>query len=126
MRNAVILGLAAFVLLIPVRGHAQPPAVSPSPFYSADEYQRAHSLFDKVRTDLGTAQGSTPTNLIDQARADVSVLQNNWDNAVYDSRQMYDTVLVLEAVVDHSPVLRDRANLGDDLSRLLDLRQEYY
>jgi len=128
MRNAIILGVAAGVLLFPLRGRAQALSVSPSraAFYSADEYQRAHSLFDKLRTDLKTAQGSTPTNLIDQARSHVNALENNWDNAVYDSRQMYDTILVLETAVDQSPLHRDRANLGDDVSRLLDLRQEYY
>ncbi len=135
MRNVAILGVATIVLLIPVRGHAQTPptpavsptlAVSPSPFYSAEEYQRAHSLFDKLRTDLQTAQDSTPANLIDQARADVNLLQNNWDNARYDSRQMYDTILVLETATDQSALHRDRSNLGDDVSRLLDLRQEYY
>ena len=132
MRNAGILGLAAIVLMFPVRGSAQAlvvspsPSVSPSPFYSADEYQRAHSLFDKLLTDLKTAQGSTPATLIDQARADVNALENNWDNARYDSRQMYDTILVLETAVAQSPLTIDRANLSDDVSRLLDLRQEYY
>ena len=132
MRNATVLGLAAIVLLFPVCGHAQPPAVSPSPsaspssFYSAEEFQRTHFLFDKLRTDLQTAQGSTPANLIDQARTAVNALQNNWDNAVYNSRQMYDTILVLETAVDGSPLHGDRANLGDDVSRLLDLQREYY
>jgi len=132
MRNPTILGLAAIVLLFPVCGHAQPPAVSPSPsvspspFYSAEEYQRAHFLFDKLRTDLKTSQGSTPANLIDQAGAAVNALERHWDNAVYDSRQMDDTILVLETAVDLSPLHRDRANLGDDVSRLLDLQQEYY
>lgn len=132
MRNAIILGLAAIVLIFPMRGRAEAPAVSPEPamspssFYSAEEFQRAHSLFDKLRTDLKTAQGSTPANLLDQARADLNALENNWDNAVYDSHQMSDTVLVLETAVDQSPLHIDRANLGDDVSRLLDLRQEYY
>jgi hypothetical protein len=132
MKNTIILGVAASVLLFPARGHAQPPAAPPSPsassspFYSADEYQRAHSLFDKLRTDLNTAQGGIPASLIGQARADVNALQNNWDSAVYDSRQIDDTIQVLETAVDQSPLPRDRANLGDDVSRLLDLRQQYY
>ncbi|HTS49163.1 MAG TPA: hypothetical protein VMH05_14530 [Bryobacteraceae bacterium] len=132
MKDAITLGVAAIVLLFPLRGHAQSlavsrsPSASSSPFYSAEEYQRAHFLFDKLRTDLKTAQGSTSANLIDQASVAVNALQNNWDKAVYDSRQMYDTILVLETVVDQSPLHIDRANLGDDVSRLLDLRQEYY
>jgi len=126
MRNATVLGLAAGLLLLTLHARAQSPRGSLSPFYSADEYQRAHFLFDKLQADLTTAQSSTPANLLDQARADVNTLQNNWDNAVYDSRKMYDTILALETAADGSPLKRDRANLGDDVSRLLDLRQEYY
>ncbi len=126
MRNATVLGLAAGLLLFTLHARAQSPRGSLSPFYSADEYQRAHSLFNKLQADLNAAQSSTTSSLLDQARADVRVLQNNWDNATYDSRQMYDTIAALETAADGSPLERDRASLGDDVSRLLDLRQEYY
>jgi hypothetical protein len=126
MRNATILGLAAGLLLFSLHTRAQSPRGSLSPFYSADEYQRAHSLFNKLQADLNAAQASTPANLLDQARTGVRALQNNWDNAVYDSRQIYDTIVALETAADGSALERDRANLGDDVSRLLDLRREYY
>ena len=126
MRNATILGLAAGLLLFSLHARAQSPRGSLSAFYSADEYQRAHSLFNKLQADLQTAQASTPGNLLDQARIDVRTLQNNWDNAVYDSQQIYDTILAVETAAGASPLKRDRDNLGDDASRLLDLRQEYF
>lgn len=126
MRNATILGLAAGLLLSTLHARAQSPRGSLSPFYSADEYQRAHSLFDKLQADLDAAQASAPTNLLDPARAALHALRNNWDNAIYDSRQMSGTILVLETAADASPLERDRASLSDDISRLLDLKQEYY
>jgi len=127
MRNATIFTLAAVLLLFTTaRVQAQQPAISRSTFYSADEYQRAHSIFDKLNADLSAAQANTPSALMAQARAGVAALENNWDGAVYDSRQMDETIAILETVVDRSPLLRDRANLGDDVSRLLDLRREYY
>jgi hypothetical protein len=122
----VILGLAPILLLVSVYGTAQTPATAGRPFYSADEYQRAHFLFNKLRADLDTAQSSTPAEVINRARADLNVLQSDWDSALYDSRQMEETVVTVERAVDQSPRLRDRANLGDDASRLLDLRREYY
>jgi hypothetical protein len=122
----VILGLAPILFFFSVCGIAQTPATAGRPFYSADEYQRAHFLFNKLRADLDTAQSSTPAEVINRARADLNVLQSDWDSAVYDSRQMEETVVTVERAVDQSPRLRDRANLGDDASRLLDLRREYY
>ena len=39
---------------------------------------------------------------------------------------MYDTIPVLETATYQSALHKDRSNLGDDVSRLLSLRQEYY
>jgi hypothetical protein len=121
-----ILGLALVLLMCVAYGRAQTPAMSPSPFYSADEYQRAHSIFDKLSADLNAAQVSASANLISQARAVVNSLENNWDRGVYDSRQMDDSIAVLQRLAGQSPLLRDRNNIGADVSRLLDLRQQYY
>ena len=122
----VIFTLATVLLLFCRVSTARGWAQQRNSFYSVDEYQRAHSLFDKLNADLGAAQASTPTALLDRARATLNALENNWDGAVYDSRQMDHAVSILETVVDQSPLLTDRASLGDDVSRLLDLRREYY
>ena len=119
-----ILGLALGLLLGVAYGRAQTLAMPPSPFYSADEYQRAHSIFEKLNADLNTAQANSSPNLISQARALVNSLENNWSRAVYDSRQIDDSIAILGRVADQSP--RDRTNISDDVSRLLDLRQQYY
>jgi hypothetical protein len=97
-----------------------------SPFYSEQEYQFAHSIFDNLSTDLKTAEAHTPPSAIAQARANVDVLVQNWDRGIYGPRQMDETISALETATDQSLSLTDRANLSDDVSRLLDLRRMYY
>ena len=126
MKYICILSLASSLLVFAAGAQAQSLATSGSPFYSADEYQRAHSLFDKLHTDLQDAETSAPQALVTRARDQLDALENNWDNAVYNSSQMIATITDLEAVVSHSTSFIDRANLGGDVSRLLDLRQQYY
>jgi hypothetical protein len=120
MKFAYILGLAAALLFFVESGSAQ------SPFYSAEEYQLGHSVFDQLSADLQTAEASTSANLNREARARVSELEQSWDNGVYSSRQMDLAIEGLRTLIDNSVSLRDRANLGTGLSRLLDLRKEYY
>lgn len=123
MKYACVLCLASGLLTLEAQAQV---TTSGSPFYSPQQYQRAHSLFDKLHADLKVAEGSAPASVIQQARIDVDGLENNWDNGVYSSSQMDRTVSELEAVVHHSRMLSDRANLGDDVSQLLNLRREYY
>lgn len=126
MKCALILSLASSLVVFAAGAQAQSLTISGSPFYSADEYQRAHSLFDKLHTDLQNAETSAPQALVTRATDQLDALENNWDNAVYSSRQMIATITDLEAVVNHSTSFIVRANLGADVSRLLDLRQQYY
>ena len=126
MRAVAFVSLAALLLLFTVRGNAQVPAVPGNTFYSADEYQRTHFLFNKLAADLNAAQSNTPADLIDRALTALNALEQSWDRGVYESRQIHETVLAVEAAVDNSPRLKDRTDLGDDASRLLDLRREYY
>ena len=120
MKSFYILGLATALLFFVESGSAQ------SPFYSADEYQLGHSVFDQLSADLQTAQASTPASMNGQARAEVGALVRNWDNGVYSSRQMAVAIEGVQTLINSSVSLRDRANLDTDLSRLLDLRKEYY
>jgi hypothetical protein len=120
MKFAYVFGLAAALLCFVERGSAQ------SPFYSADQYQLGHSVFDKLLGDLQAAQASTPAPLNNLARAEVSTLAKGWDNAVYDSRQMDVTVEGLRTLINGCVSLRDQVTLDADLSRLLDIQKEYY
>jgi hypothetical protein len=120
MKHVFILGLAVSLFFCAIHTQAQPP------FYSADEYQLGHSLFAKLIGDLNATQANAPAALLEQARSGVYTLEHNWSQGVYDSRQMDLAIAGLETLIDKSFSLRDRANLGEDLSRLLDLRQQYY
>lgn len=96
--------------------------------FSAQEYQLAHSLFSKVRSDLQAAQkdvGGGPA--LGTARADLSTLEGSWNQADFDSRQMANTISAVRALANDNRLLPgDRAALSDDLSRLLDFQKEYY
>lgn len=113
-------------VILAVLGLAALPLLAQSPFYSEQQYQLGHSLFDNISTDLRAAETSAPVALIDSAQTQVQNLERNWINGVYNHRQIDDTILSLETIVNRTASPSDRRNLGTDVSRLLDLRKEYY
>lgn len=115
MRLIVILILAAML-----------PLLAQSPFYSEQQYQLGHSVLDDALTHLQAAQSSAAPNLVSTAQAQVRNLARNWENGVYDHRQIDDVIVSLETITDRTVSLRDQANLAADVSRLLDLRRVYY
>lgn len=123
MKLAYVLAFSAALLLSPATAPAQTTATQ---FHSQAEYDLAHSLFNKLHTDLNAAQTSTSPYLFDQARAELNALETNWDAGIYDSRQMDRAVTALEIVADRAPQLQNGANIASDISRLLDLRRQYY
>lgn len=108
------------------------------PFYSHDEYQLTHSMFDKVRADLYQAQtnqahtnayaGNAGDNFrFDTARAELNRLEQNWDRAEFDSSEIAATISTLETIENDNRLKpQDRDVLDADISRLLDFRTDYY
>ncbi len=98
-------------------------------FYSQDEYRLAHSMFDTLQGDLASAQMHASGDIarIERTRADLDQLEQNWDRARFDSRQMATAILDLRTVADDRRFQRDdRAALSVDVSRLLDFQTDYY
>jgi|ERR1700678_920238 hypothetical protein len=109
------------------------PEQTLNPFYSQDEYQNAHSMFDKIRSDLNAAQtdayANDPRNAprFDSAQNQLRTLEQNWDLGRYDSRELGNTLsAVRTAVNDNRLIPHDRATLDADVTRLLDFQTEYY
>ncbi len=108
----------------------QKPGQAVSPYYSADEYRLAHSMFDDLKRDLNGAQADAGINLainqrFDTARTDLNALEQSWDNGHYDSRQILKTISAIQMVLNES-LPYDSEALARDQSRLLDFRSEYY
>jgi hypothetical protein len=102
-------------------------------FYSQDEYQNAHSMFDKIRSDLNAAQtdayANDPGNAprFDSAQNQLRTLEQNWYRGRYDSRELENTLsAVRTAVHDNRLMPHDRNTLDADVTRLLDFQTEYY
>jgi hypothetical protein len=107
-------------------------------FYSQDEIQIAHSILDKVQTDLSRAQtnasqsndvvndpGDSPR--FDVAHAQLAHLEQSWDRGQFDSGQMSATMAALQMVLRDNHLLGpDQDLLSADLSQLLDFQTTFY
>lgn len=119
----LLIGLGILVLFV-VNASAQD---SPSRFYSQDEYQLVHSWFDRLQADLNQAAKDTPAILVDKTHSQFSALERNWDNGVYDSRQIDEALTTLRGLADDKRLLpADRDKLAADWSQMIDLRTEFY
>jgi hypothetical protein len=98
--------------------------------YFHDQQWRGH-LFDRVRDDVEHVRAVTWPGGGDQYRLDrtvdqLSQLQGNLANHVYDERDLDAVIGVLSRVVtDNRMAPRDRDMLTDDLSRLRDYRDHH-
>lgn len=136
MRRLLLRSLAGSgLLLFSLAAIAQSPSQRvPTPYYSQDEVQLTHSLFDKVLSDLSVAQTDvSPSNDLgdnprfDIARTQLTQLEQSWDQGHFDSRQMSDTISALQMVLRDNHLLgHDSDELSADLSRLLDFQTTYY
>lgn len=108
-----------------VAGYSQTLSISAgNSFYSADQYQSAHAMFAKARTDLNQLT-RTPETVT--AQQELAALEQNWNLARYDSRQMANTILQLRAATNQTGLtMDDRNQLTADLSRLIEFQNEYY
>jgi len=133
-RNFIPCIFGAALLAMGLTAAAQaPPEQITNPYYSQDEYQVTHSMFDKIQADLNYATTNAyPNNLGDTARFDVArnelqQLEQSWDRGQYDSRQLDLTTSAIQMVLnDNRLVLHDREALTEDLTRLGEFRAEYY
>lgn len=135
MRRLLLQSLAGCgLLLLGVAANAQVTGQEiQNPYYSQDQYQNTHSMFDQIRADLYAAQTNAYPNYLgdgarfDVARNELQQLETNWDSAHYDGRQMENTVAAIQMVLNDNRLMgHDRDVLGADLARLLDFRSEYY
>jgi len=131
MKRILIHSLvASSLLLFSLIASAQTtPEQFRNPFHSQDEYELAHSMFDKLRADLSRAQTNylADNAIFDRAQAELSVLERNWDKGHYESRQIERTISALQMVLrDNRLMPQDLDAFSDDLSQLLDFQTEYY
>lgn len=135
MRRGLIQSLAGCgLLLLGVAANAQFTGQEiQNPYYSQDQYQNTHSMFEKIRADLYSAQTNAYPNYLgdgarfDVARTELQQLESNWDHGHYDSRQMENSVAAIQMVLNDNRLMgHDRDVLNADLARLLDFRTEYY
>ena len=135
MKRILLRGLAGSgLLLFSLAASAETiPQQIQNPFYSQDEYQNTHSMFDKIRNDLYRAQTNAyPSFLGDSPRFDIAhsqlrTLESNWDKGVYDSHELENTISAVQMVLNDNRLMgHDRDVLSADLSRLLEFRTEYY
>jgi hypothetical protein len=130
LQSLIASSLALFPLIATVQAAEEPFA---NPYYSPDEYQNAHSMFDKIRTDLDRAQTDVNSSSLgdsprfDIARMQLGQLENQWDQARFDSSEFNNTYAALHMVLNDNRLTgHDRDVLSADESRLLDFRSEYY
>lgn len=106
-------------------GNSQTLSISQgNSFYSPDEYQAAHTIFNKTRNDLSQIVRTRQTVAAEQ---EVTALEQNWNQARYDSRQMANTIRELQSAINQPQLTSSDQNLlTADLSRLIEFQSEYY
>lgn len=86
-------------------------------------------MFDKISADLSRAQTAylVDNAIFERAQAELSVLEQNWDQGHYKSRKIEGTIATLQTVLRANRLMpQDRDAFSDDLSQLLDFQTEYY
>lgn len=131
MRCILIHSLAgsSFLLFSLIASAQTTPQQFSNPFHSEDQYQLAHSMFDKISADLSRSQTNylADNAIFDRAQTQLSVLEQNWDQGHYESRQIEGTISALQMVLRDNRLLpQDLDAFSNDLSQLLDFQTEYY
>jgi hypothetical protein len=131
MKRILIQSLVASNLLLfgMIAGAQTTPEQFVSPFHSPDQYELAHSRFNKLSADLQQARSYdlADSAMFDRAQAALRVLEQNWDSGHYQSRQIEGTVSAIQTVLRDSHLMpQDVDALAGDLSQMLDFRTEYY
>jgi hypothetical protein len=102
------------------------------PRYYDRDYDRSGEhprLLDRVRGDLDRAESSTlpftgDRNRIARARTELNEFQRSMDAGYYNRRELNDSILAVQRVLDNSFTLSDydRNLLIEDVSRMQDYR----
>jgi hypothetical protein len=96
-------------------------------FYSQDEYQLTHSMFDQINADLDQAQTDAGSSRFDMARSELNRLEQDWDQGRFESREIATAISALQTAANDNRLMpRQRDALDADISRLLDFRTAYY
>lgn len=123
-----LMGSSLLLLSLTLSAQTIPEQIR-NPFYSEDQYQLAHLMFDKLSADIHRAQTNDLADnaIVSRAQAELSALQQNWDKGHYNSRQIEGTISAVQMVLrDNHLMPRDRNAFSDDLTRLLEFQIEYY
>ena len=131
MKRILIQSLVASNLLLfgMIAGAQTTPEQFVSPFHSSDQYELAHSRFNKLSADLQQARSHdlADSAMFDRAQATLRILEQNWDSGHYESRQIEGAITAIQTVQRDSRLIpQDVDALAGDLSQLLDFRTEYY
>ena len=99
---------------------------------SASHFRDGQMLFATVRSDLDRAEDNLPPfaagsrSDFDRVRGELSELQRQWDESVYQPRQADTVITALDRALDSSHLsLRDRDRLSTDLRSLRDFRDSH-
>jgi len=97
----------------------------------ARDFRDSQMLFASVRSDLDRAENNLPEYAggryqLDRVRGELSELQRQWDEAVYQPNQADHVIGALDRALDNRDLLaRDRDRLVYDLTRLRDFRDSH-
>jgi hypothetical protein len=110
-----LLGSSLLVLALGI------PALATPQRYVFHDFKNPSTLFSQTRSDLDAAQRHAfprDTDPFVRARAELSDLEQHWDEHTYDPRQAEDVVVALQRVLDAYLLPRDRGRLDDDLRKM--------
>jgi hypothetical protein len=104
-----------------------------SPLYSADEYQLAHSMFNRIAGDLTEAEKDahhetlSETTQFDIAQGELAALQQDWDHGKYNTQEIQRTIAAVQKVLNGNRLLgQDNNALNADVGQLIDFETVYY
>jgi len=129
--NVMLCGLLLCGLSLSAPAQNQPPRYDRYGASSASDFRDSQLFFARVRSDLDRAESNLPpasyaVDRFDRARGELSELQRQWDENVYQPRQADAVINALDRVLDSRDLApRDRDRLASDLRDLRDFRDSH-
>jgi hypothetical protein len=100
-------------------------------YYDLDQYSDRAQFFEHVRADLDRAESTASSftadvERVNRVREDVGSFQRKLDNNYYDGRELTETIIAVQRVLDNNRLYdRTRDALVDDLNQLRNMRAKY-